>query len=134
MEASFRAASAALAAPFDRDCAALVLDGRGERHSHLAARFHGDGSIEQLYSQDLPHSLGLLYEDATDHLGFLRSSDEFKVMALASYGVPRHAEYLRQFVHATGDDVAATDGGHEHGDDHGIVALSGTGKSACNTA
>jgi carbamoyltransferase len=97
------AASAALAAPFDGDCAALVLDGRGERHSHLAARFHGDGSIEQLYSQDLPHSLGLLYEDATDHLGFLRSSDEFKVMALASYGVPRHAEYLRQFVHPTGD-------------------------------
>jgi carbamoyltransferase len=97
------AASAALAAPFGQDCAALVLDGRGERHSHLSARFRADGSVEQLFSQDLPHSLGLLYEDATDHLGFLRSSDEFKVMALASYGQPRHIEYLRQFVHATGD-------------------------------
>ena len=29
------AASAGLAAPFDGDCAVLVLDGRGERHSHL---------------------------------------------------------------------------------------------------
>ena len=35
------AASAGLAAPFDGDCAVLVLDGRGERHSHLAGRFCG---------------------------------------------------------------------------------------------
>jgi carbamoyltransferase len=96
------AASAGLAAPFGGDCAVLVLDGRGERHSHLAGRFSG-GALETLYSQSLPHSLGLLYEDATQHLGFLRSSDEYKVMALASYGKPRHLDYLRQFVHATGD-------------------------------
>ena len=50
--------------PFDGDCAVLVLDGRGERHSHLAGRFCG-GTLETLYSQQLPHSLGLLYEDAT---------------------------------------------------------------------
>ena len=94
------AASAGLAAPFDGDCAVLVLDGRGERHSHLGGRFC-DGTLHTLYSQQLPHSLGLLYEDATQHLGFLRSSDEYKVMALASYGKPRHLDYLRQFVHAT---------------------------------
>jgi len=96
------AASAGLAAPFGGDCAVLVLDGRGERHSHLAGRFSG-GALETLYSQQLPHSLGLVYEDATAHLGFLRSSDEYKVMALASYGKPRHLDYLRSFVHATGD-------------------------------
>jgi carbamoyltransferase len=95
------AASAALAAPFDGDCAALVFDGRGEQHSHLAARFAAGGAVEPLRSQRLPHSLGLLYEDATEHLGFLRSSDEYKVMALASYGTPRHVDYLRQFVHTT---------------------------------
>ncbi len=104
------AASAALAAPFDGECAALVLDGRGERHSHLAASFGPGGSVETLYSQRLPHSLGLLYEDATEHLGFLRSSDEYKVMALASYGTPRHAEYLRGFVHGTGDGGFRTGG------------------------
>jgi len=103
------AASAGLAAPFDGDCAVLVLDGRGERHSHLAGRFDR-GTLETLYSQQLPHSLGLLYEDATQHLGFLRSSDEYKVMALASYGKPRHLDYLRQLVRATGDGGFATSG------------------------
>ncbi len=96
------AASAALAAPFGGDCAVLVLDGRGERHSHLAGHYR-QGELQPLYSQLLPHSLGLLYEEATDHLGFLRSSDEYKVMALASYGKPRHLDYLRELVHATGD-------------------------------
>jgi len=96
------AASAALAAPWKGSCAVLVLDGRGERHSHLAGVYR-DGVLEVLASQELPHSLGLLYEDATAHLGFLRSSDEFKVMALASYGTPRDADVLREAVHATGD-------------------------------
>ena len=103
------AASAGLAAPFDGNCATLVLDGRGEQHSHLSGRFL-DGKLETLYSQQLPHSLGLLYEDATDHLGFLRSSDEYKVMALASYGKPRHLDHLRQFVHVTPDGGFRTAG------------------------
>ena len=71
----------------------LVLDGRGERASHLAGHYV-DGRLEVLAAQALPHSLGLLYEDLTEHLGFLRSSDEYKVMALASYGRPRHLERL----------------------------------------
>jgi carbamoyltransferase len=50
----------------------------------------------------LPHSLGLLYEELTAHLGFLRSSDEYKVMALASYGQPRFLPQLRESVYATG--------------------------------
>ncbi|WP_258727042.1 carbamoyltransferase family protein [Cellulomonas sp. NS3] len=95
------AASAALAAPH-RDCSVLVLDGRGERASHLAGRYRG-GRLEVLASQALPHSLGLLYESLTEHLGFLRSSDEYKVMALASYGKPRFLEELREVVHPTGD-------------------------------
>ena len=68
----------------------LVLDGRGEAHSHLPAAT-STGELEILAGQALPHSLGLLYEDLTDHLGFLRSSDEYKVMAMASYGKPRFA-------------------------------------------
>ncbi|GEA88699.1 carbamoyltransferase family protein [Cellulomonas cellasea] len=95
------AASAALAAPHG-DCSVLVLDGRGERASHLAGRYRG-GRLEVLASQGLPHSLGLLYESLTEHLGFLRSSDEYKVMALASYGKPRFLEELREVVHTTGD-------------------------------
>jgi carbamoyltransferase len=103
------AASAALAAPFGGNCSVLVLDGRGEQHSHLAARY-SDGQVQPLFSQRLPHSLGLLYEEATDHLGFLRASDEYKVMALASYGEPRHLDHLRGLVHATGDGGFAASG------------------------
>ncbi len=101
------AASAALAAPFP-DSSVLVLDGRGEAVSHLAGHTTG-GDIEVLASQPLPHSLGLLYEDVTDHLGFLRSSDEYKVMAMASYGEPRFLSELREAVYATGDGGFRTD-------------------------
>jgi carbamoyltransferase len=103
------AASAGLAAPFGGDCAVLVLDGRGERHSSLAG-LYSQGELQILQSQQLPHSLGLLYEDATEHLGFLRSSDEFKVMALASYGTPRYLDELRPLVHACSDGGFRTAG------------------------
>lgn len=95
------AASAGLASPHDQ-VDVLVLDGRGESVSHLAGRYD-DGALEILASQALPHSLGLLYEDVTQHLGFLRSSDEYKVMALASYGHPRHLDELRHSIYTTGD-------------------------------
>ena len=95
------AASAYLAAPHPRS-AVMVLDGRGERSSYLAGVAR-DGDLEVLATQELPHSLGLLYEDATEHLGFLRSSDEYKVMALASYGRPAFLDELRRAVRTTGD-------------------------------
>src|SRR5215213_8845195 len=95
------AASAYLAAGW-RDCAALVLDGRGERSSHLSGRVTG-GRLEPLAAQALPHSLGLMYEELTAHLGFRRSSDEYKVMALASYGEPEHLDVLRDLVRADMD-------------------------------
>ncbi|MEV3988617.1 carbamoyltransferase C-terminal domain-containing protein [Streptomyces sp. NPDC049837] len=96
------AASGAFAAEGAGTSSVLVLDGRGERASHLAARRVHD-RLEALYAQELPHSLGLVYEELTDHLGFLRSSDEFKVMALASHGRPRMLPELRRYVYPTGD-------------------------------
>jgi carbamoyltransferase len=98
------AASAALAAPPDADpgdCAVLVIDGRGERASHLAGVYR-EGKLTELAAQALPHSIGLLFEDITEHLGFTRSSDEYKVMALASYGQPTLLPLMR--------DVLRTDG------------------------
>jgi carbamoyltransferase len=102
------AASAGLAAPFGGDAAVLVLDGRGERSSHLSGRYT-DGVLETLAVTDLPSSLGLFYEDLTEHLGFLRSSDEYKVMALASYGQPRHLGLLREVIRSTGDGRFVTE-------------------------
>jgi len=94
------AASAGLSVA--EDSAVLVLDGRGEVASHLAGAYRG-GELTVLRSQELPHSLGLLYEDLTRHLGFVHSSDEYKVMALASYGTPRMLGLLRDLVGPTGD-------------------------------
>ncbi|MCW2849135.1 MAG: carbamoyltransferase [Marmoricola sp.] len=102
------AASAGLASPHLEATDVLVLDGRGEAASHLAGRYDG-GRLDVLCTQELPHSLGLLYETVTEHLGFLRSSDEYKVMALASYGKPRFLEELRQAVYTTGDGGFHTD-------------------------
>ncbi|MFI6028214.1 carbamoyltransferase [Amycolatopsis magusensis] len=95
------AASTGLAAPFG-DSAVLVADGRGENLSYLAGEYR-DGKLVEWATQQLPHSLGLLYEDLTEHLGFARSSDEYKVMALASYGTPRFEPEFRELVHTTGD-------------------------------
>ncbi|GAB3465106.1 carbamoyltransferase C-terminal domain-containing protein [Streptomonospora sediminis] len=99
------AASAGLAAPAlrgEHDCAVLTADGRGEDTAHLAGAYRG-GELEILAQQSLPHSLGLIYEDLTDHLGFQRSSDEYKVMALASSGTPRFIGAMRELIAPTGD-------------------------------
>jgi carbamoyltransferase len=95
------AASAHLAAPWPSS-AVLVVDGRGERASHLAGHARADGSLQVLAAQRLPHSLGLLYEEVTEHLGFRRSSDEYKVMAMASYGAPRFLDEFRELVRPDG--------------------------------
>jgi carbamoyltransferase len=102
------AASACIAAPHPTS-AVLVLDGRGERSSYLAGRWDGRG-LEVLATQALPHSLGLLYEGVTEHLGFKRSSDEYKVMALASYGRPAWLAELRRAVRVDGAGGFRTDG------------------------
>lgn len=89
-------ASAFLAAPFSR-CAVMTLDGRGEHATTSYGRYR-DSRYETLGEVHVPHSLGLLYEQVTTHLGFLHSSDEYKVMALAALGQPRHAGVLREHV------------------------------------
>jgi carbamoyltransferase len=103
------AASAFHASPYT-DAAVLTLDGRGEKAT--TSYYHGEGNdlrtISQVY---LPHSLGLLYEKMTTYLGFLHSSDEYKVMALASYGKPVFAGSFRSMirVNGTGDYTISND-------------------------
>ena len=94
-------ASAFLAAPFAR-CAVMTMDGRGERATTSYGAFDGR-SYRRLGKVNLPHSLGLLYERVTRYLGFLHSSDEYKVMALASYGKPVFADAMRKLVRYDGD-------------------------------
>jgi carbamoyltransferase len=95
------AASAYLAAGFD-SCAVMTVDGRGEATSGLMGHVQ-NGALEILAEQRLPDSLGLVYESLTAHLGFRRASDEYKVMALASYGEPTFLAELRESMRASGD-------------------------------
>ncbi len=85
-------ASAFLAAPFE-SCAVMTLDGRGERATTTYGLWR-DGRYRTLDAVLVPHSLGLLYEQVTAHLGFLPSSDEYKVMALAAIGHPVYGDAL----------------------------------------
>ena len=89
-------ASAFLAAPFD-ESAVMTLDGRGERATTSYGHFDG-ARYRRIAQVDVPHSLGLLYEQVTDYLGFLHSSDEYKVMALASYGKPAYLAEFRSMI------------------------------------
>lgn len=83
-------ASAFLAAPFER-CAVVTLDGRGERATTTYGLYRDD-AYRPLGEVTMPNSLGILYEKVTDHLGFLHSSDEYKVMALAALGKPAYRD------------------------------------------
>ena len=90
------AASAFLASPFEH-AAVMTLDGRGERVT--TAYFQGYGAdLRRIGEVKMPHSLGILYEQVTEYLGFLHSSDEYKVMALASYGEPAYVDDFRSIV------------------------------------
>ena len=95
------AASAFFASPFDH-AAVLTLDGRGEK---ATTTYHmGSGNrLERLGQVNFPHSLGLLYEQVTEYLGFLHSADEYKVMALASFGQPRYVADVRAIVQLGAD-------------------------------
>jgi carbamoyltransferase len=90
------AASAFHASPFER-AAVLTLDGRGERVSTSYSLGEGN-NLQRLGQVNVPHSLGLLYEQVTGYLGFLHSADEYKVMALASFGKPTYLAEFREIV------------------------------------
>ena len=95
------AASAFHCSPFPR-AAVMTLDGRGEKATTGYAVGKGT-ELEWLGQVHMPHSLGILYERVTEYLGFLHSSDEYKVMALASYGRPKHVAAFREIVQLGAD-------------------------------
>ncbi len=95
------AASAFLPSPFE-EAAIFTIDGRGEKAT--TSYSYGQGTtIERIGQVNMPHSLGLLYEKITRHLGFLASSDEYKVMALASFGQPTYLDEFRRLAPYLGE-------------------------------
>ncbi len=95
------AASAFLVSPFD-EAALLSIDYVGE----FTATWMGVGkgtAIRRLERRNYPHSLGVFYSAITDYLGFIRASDEYKVMGLAPYGEPEYYEDFRKIIRARSD-------------------------------
>ncbi|WP_346320100.1 carbamoyltransferase C-terminal domain-containing protein [Chitinophaga sp. YIM B06452] len=104
------AASAFLPSPFP-EAAVMTLDGRGETATSTFSIGRGN-DMQRIRQVNMPHSLGLLYEQVTSYLGFLHSSDEYRVMALASYGKPVYVQPFRDMIHLTGN------GGYEIDEEH----------------
>jgi carbamoyltransferase len=86
------AASAFYPSPFE-EAAILTLDGVGEWAT--ASLGHGRGrTIALTHDLEFPHSLGLLYSAFTYFCGFRVNSGEYKLMGLAPFGEPIHADLI----------------------------------------
>jgi len=95
------AAGTFLVSPFD-EAALCSVDYVGE----YAATWAGVGrgtDIKRLRVKNYPHSLGVFYSAITDYLGFLRASDEYKVMGLAAYGEPEFYDDFRKIIRLRAD-------------------------------
>jgi len=89
-------ASAFFASPFE-EAAVVSVDGFGD-YSSVQWGVGSGNRIKVLGSVLFPHSLGILYTAFTQFLGFPKYGDEYKMMGLAAYGVPRYASQIRQIV------------------------------------
>ncbi|GAA1332025.1 carbamoyltransferase family protein [Saccharothrix algeriensis] len=88
------AASAFLPSPYD-SAAVLCVDGVGEWAT--TTLWHGRGDeVRPISEIRFPHSLGLLYSAFTYFCGFKVDSGEYKLMGLAPYGKPVHADLIRE--------------------------------------
>jgi carbamoyltransferase len=82
------------------EAACCAIDGFGDFVS--ASVGHGRGHRLDVLSRTwFPHSLGLFYLALTQYLGFKHYGDEFKVMGLAPYGRPIHADRVARLVRLT---------------------------------
>ncbi len=77
--------------------AVLVADGVGEQTSTSLWDADARG-LRLLRETPFPHSLGLFYAAVTAWLGFEVNEGEYKVMGLAAFGAPVHADVFRRWV------------------------------------
>jgi carbamoyltransferase len=89
-------ASAFFVSPFD-EAAVCAIDGFGDFVSTSLAVGRGS-RLDVLDRVYFPHSVGLVYLAVTQHLGFPKYGDEYKVMGLAPYGTPDYAGALRKLI------------------------------------
>ncbi len=98
------AASAFFPSPFN-EAAILTIDGVGEWSTTTYGVGRGN-TIELIEQIRFPNSLGLLYSAFTYYTGFKINSGEYKLMGLAPYGSPKHADLIRDKLIRIGHDGA----------------------------
>jgi carbamoyltransferase len=79
------------------EAACCAIDGFGDFVSVSMARGRR-GRLDVVDRIYFPHSLGLLYLAITQHLGFTKYGDEYKVMGLAPYGKPSHTQAIQSLL------------------------------------
>ena len=89
-------ASAFFPSPFE-EAAILSIDGAGDFSTTMIGIGKGN-QIEVLDSMDFPVSCGTFYTAFTQFLGFPHYGDEYKVMGLAPYGVPKYVDKIKQVL------------------------------------
>lgn len=89
-------ASAFFPSPFE-EAAILSIDGAGDFTTTMIGIGRGN-QIEVIDSVDFPVSCGTFYTAFTQFLGFPHYGDEYKVMGLAPYGVPKYADKIKQVL------------------------------------
>ncbi len=104
----------------DEKALVVTMDGRGDDVSVAIWRFNNN-KISKLKSFDGRGSVGWFYACATEAMGWRQSSDEWKVMGLAPYGVPKPG-VLKGFYPEYKDGYLVTP--HDYGEfgrwnDHG---------------
>ncbi len=94
-------ASSFYCSPFD-EAVCVSVDGFGD-FSSAAVGFGVKHTIKTHQHILFPHSLGVFYQAITQFLGFDNYGDEYKVMGLASYGVPSFEAEMKQLVMMNSD-------------------------------
>ena len=72
----------------------LVLDGYGDGLSGSIF----DKEFKEIQSFSNEQSLGLVYSALTEWAGFSPNEDEYKIMALAAFGKPKHQEFIEKEI------------------------------------
>lgn len=96
-------ASAFFASPFE-EATVVSVDGFGDFSSVMWGTGRNN-RIDVLDSVQFPHSMGLYYTAFTQLLGFPNYGDEYKMMGLSAYGVPRFAELVGDVIRVEGTQV-----------------------------
>jgi carbamoyltransferase len=89
----------------------LTIDGVGESDCTCLTTINQDPKISPCKTTltTYPNSLGLFYSAITSFLGFEVNDAEFKVMGLASYGIPSFLDLLRSLTQTNTDAFKLND-------------------------